>query len=138
MNMKEFNLEEAKAGKPVCTRDGRKARIICWDLKNDGYCLVVAVETKDDKNVEEILTYDKDGVFTTDHEVNHKYDLMMAPEERKLYVKIYKNKNDLYVSRVPNNMDIETLDLASLFFIGTICVTLEDNEIVNCSKVEKI
>ena len=24
---KPFNLEQAKAGKPVCTRDGRKARI---------------------------------------------------------------------------------------------------------------
>ena len=26
-----FNLEEAKQGKPVCTRDGSPARIICWD-----------------------------------------------------------------------------------------------------------
>lgn len=28
-NLKEFDLEAAKSGKPVCTRDGRKARIIC-------------------------------------------------------------------------------------------------------------
>ena len=32
--LKEFDPEAAKAGKPVCTRDGRKARIICFD-KND-------------------------------------------------------------------------------------------------------
>lgn len=126
--MKEFDINLAKQGKPVCTRDGRKARIICWDLKNDGYCLVAAVETKADENSEEILTYDKDGIFTTDHEVNHKYDLMMVPEERKLYVNIYKNKNGIYV---------ETLNLHSSFLIGTICITLEDNEIINCSKVEK-
>lgn len=31
--MKPFDLEAAKAGKPVCTRDGRKARIICFDAK---------------------------------------------------------------------------------------------------------
>ena len=29
--MKPFDLEAAKAGKPVCTRDGRKARINCFD-----------------------------------------------------------------------------------------------------------
>lgn len=33
LNLKPFDLEAAKAGKPVCTRDGRKARIICWDKK---------------------------------------------------------------------------------------------------------
>lgn len=135
--MKEFNLKEAHAGKPVCTRDGRKARIICWDLKNDSYCLVAAVETKANGNFEEILTYDEDGIFTTDHEVNHNYDLRMAPEERQISVNIYKNKNGIYVSRVRNNTDMKTLNLASFFLIGTICVTLEDNEIVNCSKVEK-
>lgn len=32
-NLKPFSLEAAKAGKPVCTRDGRKARIICFDSK---------------------------------------------------------------------------------------------------------
>ena len=135
--MKDFNLEEAQAGKPVCTRDGRKARIICWDLKNDNYCLVAAVESKTDENSEEILTYDKDGIFTTDHEVNHNYDLRMAPEKRELYVNIYKNKNGIYVSRVRNNTDMETLNLASSFLIGTIYITLEDNEIINCGKVEK-
>lgn len=31
LNLKPFDLEAAKAGKPVCTRDGRKARIISFD-----------------------------------------------------------------------------------------------------------
>lgn len=135
--MKEFDINLAKQSKPVCTRDGRKARIICWDLKNDSYCLVAAVESKTDENSKEILTYDEDGIFTTDSEVNHKYDLRMAPEERELYVSIYKNKNGIYVSRVRNNTDMETLNLAPSFLIGTICVTLKDHEITNCSKVEK-
>lgn len=30
---KPFNLEEAKAGKPVCTRGGHKAKIICFDAR---------------------------------------------------------------------------------------------------------
>ena len=29
--MKEFDLELAKAGFPVKTRDGKKARILCFD-----------------------------------------------------------------------------------------------------------
>jgi len=29
--MREFDLGEAIAGKPVCTRDGRKVRILCFD-----------------------------------------------------------------------------------------------------------
>ena len=33
LNLKEFDIEAAKAGKPVCTRDGGKARIICFDKK---------------------------------------------------------------------------------------------------------
>lgn len=31
--MKPFDLEAAKAGAPVCTRDGRSARIICTDCR---------------------------------------------------------------------------------------------------------
>ena len=31
--MREFSMEEAKAGKAVCTRDGRRVRILCFDLK---------------------------------------------------------------------------------------------------------
>ena len=34
--MKEFDLEKAKAGAPVCTRAGRPARIICFDYQEFG------------------------------------------------------------------------------------------------------
>lgn len=30
--MKPFDLELAKQGKPVCTRDGRAVRILCYDF----------------------------------------------------------------------------------------------------------
>ncbi len=36
--MREFNLEEAKSGVPVCTRDGHAARIICT---NRQYCMPI-------------------------------------------------------------------------------------------------
>ena len=51
LNLKPFNLEEAKQGKPVCTMDGRKARIICFDrrlfYKNVSYPILALVECSD-------------------------------------------------------------------------------------------
>lgn len=35
--MKEFDLEKAKAGHPVCTRDGHEARILCFDREGQVY-----------------------------------------------------------------------------------------------------
>lgn len=32
--LKLFDLEAAKAGRPVCTRDGRKVRIVSFDMKD--------------------------------------------------------------------------------------------------------
>lgn len=87
--MKEFNLEEAKAGKPVCTRDGRRARIICWDMKG-GYPIVALIEDKDWG--ETISGYDKHGHiwchnFTEDMK---RYDLMMAPEKKEGWINLYR------------------------------------------------
>ena len=45
--MKPFNLEEAKAGKPVCTRDGRKAKIICFN-DNNPLVKIIALVTQPD------------------------------------------------------------------------------------------
>lgn len=42
--MKNFNLSEARQGKPVCLEDGSPARIVCYDLKNEEYPLLVAYQ----------------------------------------------------------------------------------------------
>lgn len=76
--MKPFNLDEAKAGKPVCTRDGRKARIICFDAKgirDDAY--IVALITGSD-GFEQVLSYDSKGKFKYASDSEH--DLMMFEE----------------------------------------------------------
>lgn len=42
--MKPFNLEEAKAGKPVCTRDGRRVEIISFENpSNNNYPILAKV-----------------------------------------------------------------------------------------------
>ena len=86
LNLKEFNLEAAKAGKPVCTRDGRKARIICFDAK----CNKPIVALIYDCNKETVLQYLENGRFFVDQ--IDKYDLMMLPQKKEGWVNIY-NRN---------------------------------------------
>lgn len=38
--MKTFDLEKAKAGAFVCTREGFRARIVCFDADNDRFPIV--------------------------------------------------------------------------------------------------
>lgn len=91
LNLKEFDLEAAKAGKPVCTRDGRKARIICFD-RNWEYPIVALIECE---NGEEMISAcDKDGkarIYETQGT-----DLMMLPQKKEGWVRIYKSASNVY------------------------------------------
>lgn len=87
LNLKPFDLEAAKAGKPVCTRDGRKARIICFDAK----CNKPIVALIYDCNKETVLQYLENGRFFVDQ--IDKYDLMMLPEKKEGWVNVYKSYN---------------------------------------------
>lgn len=88
LNLKEFNLEAAKAGKPVCTRDGRKARIICFDAK----CNKPIVALIYDCNKETVFQYLENGRFFVDQ--IDKYDLMMLPQKKEGWINIYKDFED--------------------------------------------
>lgn len=77
MKTKPFDLEKAKAGHKVCTRDGRPARIICWDYSHN--MPIVAIITEADGN--DILTYTNKGAFVQCEETCH--DLMLAVETVK-------------------------------------------------------
>lgn len=73
---KPFDLEQAKAGKPVCTRDGHKARIICFDAKGDPCPIIALVE---ENGIESAYHYDKNGQNAYN---KSKLDLMMLPEKK--------------------------------------------------------
>ena len=85
LNLKPFDLEAAKEGKPVCTRDGRKARIICFDLKNDEYPIVAAVGND---SSETLFSYTTNGEIADGIESDK--DLMMLPEKKERWVNVYK------------------------------------------------
>ena len=74
-----FDLEAAKQGKPVCTRDGRKARIICFDRDWDMHIVALVTdplgESVDKQNDE---------------------DLMMLPEKKEGWVNLYRYSTPIY------------------------------------------
>lgn len=88
LNLKPFDLEAAKAGKTVCTRDGRKARIICFDAK----CNKPIVALIYDCNKETVFQYLENGRFFVDQ--IDKYDLMMLPQKKEGWINIYKDFED--------------------------------------------
>lgn len=91
--MKEFDLEKAKAGHPVCTRDGHEARILCFD--REGHHSIVAL-VKDNDN-ESIYSYDDMGRYSNDGR-ECKCDLFMKSVKQERWINLYKNsKGDLYI-----------------------------------------
>lgn len=91
--MKPFDLEAAKAGKPVCTRDGRKARIICFDrkflFKGVSYPIIALVE--DTAKEETIYGYNEKGKVLIENDTPYKDDLMMLPQKKEGWVNVYKS-----------------------------------------------
>lgn len=84
--MKPFNLEQAKAGAPVCTRDGRPVRIVCYDLKgHKNYPILTLVESP--VGVESTVSYALNGYHSLDSDTG--IDLMMASVKREGWVNLY-------------------------------------------------
>lgn len=83
--MRPFNLEEAKAGKPVCTRDGRNARIVCFDLKG-GECPILAAVMFGDGEI--TIRYTNEGSWLTTEDSEN--DLFMKSEIKSGWVNLYK------------------------------------------------
>lgn len=76
--MKPFNLEEAKVGKPVCTRDGRRVEILSFDNPNNGYPILARVFS-DNTDYNDFM-FTQEGYFFND---NREFgaDLMMVENE---------------------------------------------------------
>ena len=111
-NLKPFSLELSKQGKPVCTRDGRKARIVCFD-RNDLYPIVALIECEDGKEI--IGAYSKEGQ-TEIYEIKGT-DLMMLPEKKEGWVNVYKDsvydtKDEALIGRSESRGYIDTIKVS--------------------------
>lgn len=78
--MQKFDPHAAMCGAKVCTRDGRPARILCFDLKDRLNPVVVAVLRED--LTECILCYSIHGLLNRfDFGIDNPDDLMMADDD---------------------------------------------------------
>ena len=98
-NLKPFDLEAAKAGMPVCTRDGRKA-IFLITLSNKNFPFAAIVSCGQEEN---IYQYDINGICD-EHDEN--LDLMMLPEKKEGWVNVYRDNFGLNCSIIYDNKDI--------------------------------
>lgn len=90
-----FDLEAAKAGAPVMTRDGRPVRILAFDVKSEEYPVVAVVPTHDGK-YESVEVYTKNGQYNDDGyddiKDEYDYDLVMALTKHRAWVNVYKRE----------------------------------------------
>lgn len=101
--MKPFDLEKAKAGASICTRDGSKARIVCFDANNKRFPLVALI--KDSDNSEEYpVLYTKEGNFF-DGEKDHPKDLCMKGEKKEGWINIYEALKERCIGVVYNSKE---------------------------------
>lgn len=94
--MKPFNLQQAKNGAPVCTKNGHKVRIICFDKKGTEYPIAAFIteELANGTQREIFEAFDKYGKRY--HSRTDGYDLMMVDTEYKYtkkYVNLYEEPN---------------------------------------------
>lgn len=90
--MKPFNLEEAKAGKPVQDSQGNPVRIICFDRIKNEYPIVALIKRKTDSGYEEVIeTFTADGRYTTNASDECENKLVMAPEKKEGWINLYSS-----------------------------------------------
>lgn len=110
--MKPFDLEAAKAGKPVCTRDGRKARIISFDRHGEDCPIIALVVDSKNAECEEVIDYTLDGICN-ENIINHnKYDLMMFTRKKEGWLNIYGEEKERYCSNVIYSSKEEALNIS--------------------------
>lgn len=93
--MKPFNLELAKKGYSIRTRDGRPVRIICFDRKDKNYPICALI---DDGECEAFRFYTNDGRLDVDDQ--HNVDLFMAPVKREGWVNAFKTNDGVLYTGV--------------------------------------
>ena len=122
--MKEFNLQEylANPSQKVMTRDGRKARIVCTDMKNAQPILALITEG----NREDIRFYSQNGIWCNDFP-NYKLDLVFAPIKKKGWINIFRCKTELYIGDVfETKEEAEKMGKLSKNYITTIKIEWEE------------
>lgn len=94
--MKPFDLKLAKEGHPVCTRDGKDVRIICFDRKDELYPIIALIEYPSQDRVE---CFTDKGKANFCNEIDN-HDLMMKSTKKEGWINIYKNRASYFTLNI--------------------------------------
>ena len=109
--MKQFNLEEylKNPSRKVITRDGRNARIICTDAKNN-YPIVALIEMPNGRE-RQPCGYKEDGTYIIGERLSC-YDLFFAPEKHEGWLNIYHSESGFFLRGNPYESKEEADEVA--------------------------
>ncbi len=96
--MKQFDLQEylKNPTRPIVTRDGRAARVICTDRKDEQYPIMALIEIRG--GLKEFgYFYTANGVFLEG--TKNARDLFFAPEKKIGWINLYKDKDDVVTDK---------------------------------------
>lgn len=119
-NDSKFDIELAKKGNAIHTRDNCKARLICSDVKGD--YIVVLVE--DENGNEDVYKYTKEGKLKDVKKPEH--DLFMGSAKEVGYINLYQTDGEL------TNTPLLSKDKA----IKAIKRQIEDDNVIYLSTLE--
>lgn len=104
--MRPFNLKKATDGKPVMTKNGLPARVICVDANNpwegvgENLCVIALVE---ERGLEQLHRYNEKGEYRSSKkncmgdvvvEADPSLDLVMRTRKREGWVNVYACEDD--------------------------------------------
>lgn len=125
--MKPFDIELAKAGHPVCTRDGRAVRILCYDFITQEDTPIIALVRLSEKQ-EGIICYKADGRNFAPGMAE--LDLVMVPEKREGWVNVFinscsglKSTDRIYSTKAEA---LKNIDTKSPHYIDTVKIEWEE------------
>ena len=87
--MKPFDLEAAKAGAPLITREGNPARIVCFDAQSETHPLLALVKVSGTPDYELATFVTEQGEARKDSMTNS--DLFMAPIKHEGWIYLHKH-----------------------------------------------
>ena len=124
--MKRFSLDEylKNPSKKVITRDGRNARIIFTDAKNN-YPIVALIEMPNGRE-RQPCGYKKDGTYLIGEKLS--CDLFFAPEKKEGWVNIYKYNSKITIGSLVYNTKERAESAAGdkSYYIATIKIEWEE------------
>lgn len=121
--LRPFDLEAAKAGAPIVTRDGRPARIVCFDAAGE-FPVIALIRYGTDKEVPQSCMLTGSVAYKEDSAD----DLFMAPVKRRGYVNLYRKGNRIISGETIHEKEECAMDTGNVdeSYITTVAIEWEE------------